>query len=464
MKNRYIIISLVVFLVFLGITLNHYLTQGYEIIYIEKNNITKTNKPRGRDETLLPVGYLEYDQGVGYWGYIDLDGEVAISLTYDETYFFDENYLAVVKKDEKFGLINTVETKILPIEYETIKYMGSNIYYYQDETSGHIARYDNNSDIMIKLKDVTYDEVGYFTDSLAYVTADNKLGYINLNGEVEIELLYDFYPDFDFNFYDGFAFIYQNNKFGIINKNNEVVLTPQQDEVLNDYIIQFDYQKEHFVNYDMIPYRSGDLWGYMKHDGTICIEPQFLEAYPFTDNHHARVKLTSGKYNFIFKNGHVLSTHDYVEANDFYNGYAMVSLGIGQEGMINHMGEMIINNEYDYVGTVNQGVILTIDNGHSKYHRIDNLDEFVTINYYLGDDMTDCRVVFASDEGGDDKTYVILNLQGQRVYNEITSKYYEQFYYNNGPYISLVAYEEASNLEYYTYIHKGELLWKVYKD
>lgn len=464
MKNRYLVVILVSFLAFLGITINHYLTQGYQIDYIEKNNITKTNKIRGQFETLLPIGYLEYDEDTEYWGYIDTDGEVAISLTYDKTYQFDENYLAVVKKGNNFGLINTKEEKILFIEYQTIQYMGDSVYYYQDETSGHLVRYDSGSKQMITLKDVTYDEVGYFTDSLTYVVSDKKIGYINHNGEVKIDFTYDYHPDFNFNFYDGCAFIYQNEKIGIINRSNEVVLTPQLDEVLNDYTLEFDYKIEYYENFEMIPYRVGNLWGYMKNDGTFLIEPQFLEAYPFTDNQLARVQLTNGRYNYIHQNGDILSIINYLEANDFYQGYAMASFGEHQEGLINNLGDIVINHDYDYVGSVNQDMILTINTGHSKYYHINNDEEFIPINYHLGDDMTDCQVVFASDEDSYNKTYVILNQEGQRIYNEVTARFYEQIDYHNEQYIRFIAYEEASNLEYFTYIYNGELLWKVYKD
>jgi len=464
MKNKYLVILIIAFIVFLGITVNYYLTHDYQIELIEKNNITRTARQRDLFETLLPVGYLEFDAGVEHWGYIDLDGEVAISLSYDKTYAFDENYLAVVKNNKKFGLINTIEENILTISYQTITYMGNQIYYYQDNASGHLGRYDVEKKQMILLKDVTYDEVGYFTDTLAYVIKDNKLGYISQTGDVNINLSYDVYPDFNFNFYSGYAFIYQNGKFGIINNDNVVVLTPQIDEVLNDYTFEFDYKNLYYEDYEMVPYRQGNLWGYMKRDGTVLTELVYLEAYPFTDNHLARVKLQTGYYNYIHEDGSSLSTAQYVNANDFYQGYAMTSFGKTKKGLINSLGNTVVSYIYDYIGTVNQQMILTITNGESKYLHIINEQEFITIDYYLGDDMTDCKVVFASNESGENKSYVILDQTGQRIYTKISPKSYTQFEHKDAQYIRLVAYEKASNLEYVTYINEnGELLWKVYK-
>ncbi len=462
MKNKYLIGTLILFLIFLGLSIHYYLTHGYNITYREKNNITRTTDVRGRYDQLLPVSYLEYDLEREYWGYIDLEGEVAISLTYDMAYDFDENYLAIVKKGGKYGLITPSETFILSIEYEKIQYMGNDRYYYVDDNQvGYFAQYDTNMSV---IKEVTYDKVGSFTDDLAYVVRDSKVGYINQNGEEVIDLTFDYCEDFNLNFYNGYAFVYQDELFGIIDSNGDFILTPQLDEVINDYFLELDYKTKYYENYDMIPYRVDDLWGYMNVDGTVLIEPQFEEAYPCTDNNLARVKIKEGHYNFIDLTGAVISTVEYIEANDFYNGYAMTSLGNGKEGLIDHQGNIILSHEFDYVGTVNQNRILTIEYGHSEYQHLSNEELNFMINYYLGDDITDCNVIFASNEGGDIKTYVVLDQSGKRIYNGITSTYYEQIVQFDRDYIRMVAYEEEYNFEYMTYLDdNGNLLWRVYK-
>ncbi len=465
MKHKYLTIVLLSVLAFIVITSSYYLSHGYKITFIAKNNITKSANASSLHDTLLPVGYLEYDQNKEYWGYINTSGDVVIALTYDKTYGFDENYLAVVKKNQQYGLINTEGQYILPLQYKIIQYMGQGIYYYADDTSGHLANFNSTYQTLNVFNDVTYDKVGHFTDTLAFVVKDNKLGYITKAGVVKIPLQYDYKDDFDFNFYNGYAFIDENNKFGLINTNGLSIITPQLDEVLNSYQLKLDYKEVDYTGLAIIPYRQGDLWGYMNQNGTILVQPQFLEAYPFTDSNLARVQLSDKTYTYINKEGQLATTNTYTDASDFYNGYADVSTGIKQYGLINATFETIVALENDYVGSVNQNNVLIINDMQSKYVNV-LTNAKLDISYHVGDDITDCHVILASDDPVSvaSRTFVILNQAGNRIVNEVTPKSYKEIEYIGKTYIQLVAYEKASNLEYYTYIDDtGHLLWKVYK-
>src|SRR5690554_4610985 len=432
MKKNYVFIILLGFIVFLGITINHYLSNDYKIDFVEKNNIKATNSLNNDyDEVLLPVAYYEYDVKKTYWGYINKQGEVAITISYEEAYDFDENNLAIVKSKNNYGLINTKNEKVLDFKYDVIKYMGEGIYYYAQNEVGKLAAFATPNKIN-DIVDVYYDEVGMYKEGLAAVVKDKKIGYIDTNGEEKISLKFDYDKDFNFNFYNGFAFIKKDQKFGIINSNGTIISEPKYDKVINDYILKFDFTEVYYEDYDLIPVKIDGKWGYIRRNGEKVIEPIFLEAYPFTDNNLARVKLTNGYYNFIDSQGKKLNETNYVEAFDFYNGYAMTSLKVNEkEGMINTTGTTVIPNKYDYVGTYQQNRVLTINNGVSKYHLIDIFDsvEFtIRINYYLGDDMTACGVVFATD---DKINYVILNLSGERIHQKVTVNDYKQINYKN---------------------------------
>ena len=465
MKSNYVILALIGFFIFLGITIIYYLSNDYEIEFIRKNNIEASiNLNIEYDEVLLPVSYLEYDINKTYWGYINTDGDVAISLNYDKAYDFDENYLAVVKYDGKYGLINTKNEKVLKVKYDVIKYMGEDIYYYASGKKGYLALYNSPSKLEV-IKEVYYNHVGTFNEDLAVVVRDKKVGYINKDGLEVIPLKYDYKKDFNYNFYNGYAFFYKNNKYGIINNNGIEVVAPKYEDVINDYVLELDFTDIYFSGYELIPVKIDGKWGYIKPNGETIIEPKYLEAYPFTDSNLARVKLTNDYYNFINPSGELLNSNTYDEVSDFYNGYAMTSFKVNKkEGLIDHQGLIVIPNEYDYVGTYQQNRVLTIKNGVSKYHLLDNFDNddtTIKIDYYLGDDMTDCKVMFATD---DKVYYAILNLEGKRVYKEVTAKDYKQIENKGKKYIKVVAYEKKSNLEYLTYIDEdGKILWKVYK-
>lgn len=465
MKRNHLLVTLIGFIVFLVITIAYYLANDYQIEYIEKNNIKAVNTQNNDyEEILLPVAYLEYDINKTYYGYINTSGEVAISLNYQEAHDFDENFLAVVKYKDKYGLINTKNEKVLELKYDKIKYLGEGIYYYVLNKKGYLARFISYQNLE-NIKEVNYDDVGIFNEGLAYVVRDKKVGYIDKNGNEVIPPQYNYRKDFDFSFYNDYAFIYQDKKFGIIDKTGNIIVSPKYDDVLNKYILKFDFTEIVLSGYELIPVKVNGEWGYIKPNGDEVITPKYQEAYPFTDNNLARVKFSEGYYNFIDPLGNHLNDDEYVDANDFYNGYAMASFKENKkEGLIDKNGEEVIPFEYDYVGTYQQNRILTIKNGISKYHLIDdfnNEDTVIRIKYYLGDDMTSNKVFFATDDKID---YVILNQEGKRKYFEVTVKAYKQITYKGKTYIKLVAYENAHNLEYLTYIDEdGKIIWKVYK-
>ena len=469
MRKKYLFIALGGFIIFLLITVNYYLNKDYQIDYIPKNNITATNSDNNDYyETLLPVAFYEYDKRMVYWGYINLDGEVAISLNYHDALNFDENYLAVVKviknKHDYYGLINTKNEKVLETKYQKIEYLGEGLYYYVEGSKAYLGKYETNNREFSVLKEVAYDKVGSFYEGFAYVVSDNKLGFIDIGGVEVIPLNYEYKKDFNFNFYQNYAFIYKNGKFGVIDKENNLIKAPMYDDVLNDYELEFDYTTEYYEGYELVPVKLNNKWGYISRNGQDVIQPEYVEAYPFVNNELARVKLQTDAYNFIDKNNTLLSSSNFSSAQDFYDGYAVTSLGDYKVGLIDTSGNVVVDHNYDYVGYPRYGKILTIINSKSVYYDLNNLNDkslTISINYYLGDNMTDCEVMFATD---DKRSYVILNLLGKRIYPKITAREYGQINYHGEKYIALVAYEEASNLEYFTYINEaGELLWKVYK-
>jgi len=92
----------------------------------------------------------ENDQGK--WGFVDVDGKVVIQHQYEEADCFYMGYSSVVLKG-KMGLIDLNGNTIIPFEYD--------------------------NDLM------------YFEDGLAVVKKGEKYGYVNLDGEIVIPILYD---------------------------------------------------------------------------------------------------------------------------------------------------------------------------------------------------------------------------------------------------------------------------------
>ncbi len=456
MKNRHIIIVLICVLILFGFIVFHYLTDDYAIKFIPKNNIEISAQVLSEDELLLPVGYLEYDKAKEYWGFINQEGKIVIELKYDYAYDFDENNLAVVMKDNKYGLINKMGEEILPIQYKTIDYKGEGFYF--------IKQIDEK--FLVPLQDghfnlsnaVGYDDVGYFNNGLAYVIKDNKVGYLDTFGALAINFNFAVSEDdFSYDFKNNYAFFYKDNKYGIIDAKGGIVLEPSLDEVVNNF---YDHQ---FYLEEFIPYRVNDKWGYIGINGDILIEPSYLEAFLFTEDELAVVSFEYDNYQFINKDGELLTENSYLDVSDFINGYAVISKGEHQIGLINKNGDEVINPEYDYISLMGNDYVLLIKDKKSVYkNMLDN--KIIEIDYKYGDVITNSNIIFASNESIVNRHFVMLNKEGKRIYSEIEALAHDELFYNSDSYIRIVAYEKESNLEYYTYLDQfGNLLWKVYK-
>jgi hypothetical protein len=96
----------------------------------------------------------------------------------------------------------------------------------------------------------------------------------------------------------------------------------------------------------LIPYRSGNLWGYADSTGTIKIKPQYRRAELFK-NGLARV---ADKYawGLIDEKGNEIVKPQYSEIYPFENGLATVVNQDSQHGVINLKGEEVVPAIYKY--------------------------------------------------------------------------------------------------------------------
>jgi len=76
------------------------------------------------------------------------------------------------------------------------------------------------------------------------------------------------------------------------------------------------------IEYRIVPFKQGGLWGYMNHKKEVIIEPKYEEAYP-TYSFVGRIKY-KGKYGYINNEGEIIIKARYDEASDFRHGISKV--------------------------------------------------------------------------------------------------------------------------------------------
>lgn len=95
------------------------------------------------------------------------------------------------------------------------------------------------------------------------------------------------------------------------------------------------------VDYDLIPVKTGERYGYINPKGEYIINPQFKNADAFRDG-RARVQDMKGNYGFIDKQGNYVIQPEYKEATGFYEGTAWVVKPQGYPMAIKTDGECFL--------------------------------------------------------------------------------------------------------------------------
>jgi hypothetical protein len=204
-----------------------------------------------------------------------------------------------------------------------------------------------------------YDAVFKFSEGLACVWLNNKVGYINEKGEIVIPFEYDGGWDFK----KGVAPAKKNEKWGYINAKNEVVVPFTLDLNKVDFLKQEEtietaystsnikLPKKHYMcdNFsgkeDLIGVENKNGVGFMDKTGKIVIPCRYLTVSPFEEG-LAIVCDNKGKRGMIDKTGKIVIPFIYNEIYAFKEGLASVEVE-GKHGFIDKTGKVIIPLEYE---------------------------------------------------------------------------------------------------------------------
>lgn len=219
----------------------------------------------------------------------------------------------------------------------------------------------------IKLK-TPYYECGDFHEGLARVCNSSKSdygkwGFIDKNGHLAIEFIYDNVSDF----INGYAVVKIKGKYGIIDRNNKLI-TKRWYKDLSPFTEGFapytkDNKKWGFLDcngneaipatYEFVKGFSEGLaavcikndgwpkqYGYINSKGELLIKGPFGGAAEFHEGLALVMTYINRQvlYGYINKNGIVQIPFLFEAADDFYGGYAPVKKD-GVRGVINYSGE-----------------------------------------------------------------------------------------------------------------------------
>ena len=210
----------------------------------------------------------------GKYGIMTLTGEIKIEAQYDNLVEAKANVF-IATKDNKRGIIDIDNQEKLPFDYNTITYNEiGDIYVAEDENynsqvmnnqfevkqtgilieintdSGYFVLRQNDEYKYYNFKFEEKNKKDILTNHTLYVDKkDNQYGYVDKDGNVVIEYMYD--DATEQNEY-GFAAVKKDGKWGAINNKGEVVQEPTynlDDYLIIDFIGKWHLGKDMNMNY-----------------------------------------------------------------------------------------------------------------------------------------------------------------------------------------------------------------------
>ena len=294
---------------------------------LEDNSITAKRASRFSDFDEISFTYLNDEKvmvkidckGDSIKGYLGHGKELDKIFRPSEPTF----RLIRVKKNNKYGFVDTTGSVIIPVEYE----FGANDYFKEKVicvTKNKLDGFINpKNEVVIPIK---YKEAFGFSNGLAPVSIEGKWGYIDVTGKIIIPAIYD--SPYAFN-NAGVAIVRIGDKFGLISKSGSVVLPLEYDKLFT------------FNTNDYWLVKNNNLYGIVNNAGKLILPIEYKDIEKFAGD-AVVVKKNDYAYGYFHKNGKMLTECIYSTAKEFSNGLAFVSRWEGEKYMyakLNSKGE-----------------------------------------------------------------------------------------------------------------------------
>lgn len=289
----------------------------------------------------------------GKWGMVSKDAKELLPCKYDEVGFLentDNKILRIFKKDEKYGLIDTLGQLAVNLMYDDI---GS-------FSEGRLAVKRNNLWGFVDRNGLTvipcrFSQVQNFSEGMSAVKLGQKWGYIDKLGNVEI--------NFQFfragNFRNGLAFAKNaSEEFGYIDTSGNWEIKPQ-------FTGAYDFQNGIARVKEWVG--SVVKTGLINTKGEYILKPKFLTINEFNKKGLATVSFSNGrKWGLINQRGEIITALPFRRIGNFKEGLAWVHHKNGF-GYINTSGQIVISTRFSKAGDFSEGLAYVQQDGHFGY-------------------------------------------------------------------------------------------------
>lgn len=311
-------------------------------------------------------------------GFIDLKGNIKIPIIYDNV-FYEEKELISVTKDNKYGVLDTLNNIILPTKFEYLTF-DNDLIIAEIKGINYLFNFKGK-----QISDLQFSEISNFTNNKAIVTYQNKSNSI-IDNQVNIILK----PIKGYSFerilnYDLFLIKDKlNSKEGIINSKGEFIIKCKYEEIkqVKSFFIAKNNNKKGFISLsDSIvkPFIYDEIY-FSNVDDAVSFGDNNLR-----DNYIVQKDKLYGVINPNFKND--IIPLRYKNIRTLFNKYFIVQNTENENGLFMENGDKVLNEEFKFYNVFentifasknNKQFLINLEKG--KYNEIEVLvDEFVKL-------------------------------------------------------------------------------------
>ena len=347
--------------------------------------------------TSSKTGYITVIESEGnrLYGYISSNGDKRIDCQYDEISIISDiqdlnKILLVVKKEDKYGIIDEQNNQVLPIEYEEIDSLfTNNVFACKKDSKWGIINSNNevvvdynylscviNSKCIIAksnkneqmldfegkaISENTYDKIYGPNDEFMIVEKSNKYGVYSLAENKEI--IAPLYKRIEYISNGLFSVQKSSSKYAIINKENEELTDYKYNNISslrNTSLIECsDANSSILLNSNMDEIVVLDKFSITLEDNYITgtkdekvkyynLNGEEITAKEVYKNNKMFVDIKDNKYGYVDYQGNIVVDHIYEDAIEFnQKGFAAVKQD-GKWAVINSAGNIITDFIYEF--------------------------------------------------------------------------------------------------------------------
>ena len=342
----------------------------------------------------------------------------------------------VLRQEGKYGIINKNGDIVINPEYTNVIIPNPQkaVFICYTENSDTKVVNQNNEQIFseytqiepIRLKNIASDLM-YEKNLLTY-KQDEKVGLINLEGEVIAEPIYESIEGLPYK--EGEVLVKKDGKYGVINnKGNDLVKTEYDQVTVDNYTTEENgYKNAGYIVSNTTD--DGYRYGYVNVNGNVLLETEYTEVSRIInikdDDNIYLIVARNGQYGLV-KNQESIIRNEYQSISYNSESNTLTLEKTKKYGVANLNGEVIIPVEFAQIDSTGKYIYATNVDGNIDVYQEDGNPVQIDGNVYILETQNENYQIKIDNTEG--TIYSILDKEGSQI---TTQNYaYINYLYDN---------------------------------